>query len=314
VSRRLDDDLWAALLDRRATDPGAVPTAYAGRRRREQLLAGDGTLFLVAADHPARGMLGTGSGLGSDPLAMADRRGLLERLLLALDSPEVDGVLGTPDVIEELLLLPSATGGSSLDGKVVIGSMNRGGLAGAAWEIDDRFTGYDVATIAACGLNGGKMLVRLVDDDPGTASTLEGCARAVSELAAHGLMAMVEPLPYARDESGRLVLQLDTYSNARAVSVAAGLGATSAWTWLKLPALDEPDRVLGASTLPALVLGGVPAKDPAQDRAAWRRTLACPTARGLVVGRALLYPPDGDVPAAIEAAARVLRPARRPAT
>ncbi len=306
--------MWAALLDRRATDPGSVAFAYAARRRREQLLADDGTLFLVAADHPARGMLGTGTGLGSDPLAMADRRGLLERLLLALDSPEVDGVLGTPDVIEELLLLPSTTGGSVLDGKVVIGSMNRGGLAGAAWEIDDRFTGYDAATIAACGLNGGKMLVRLVDDDPGTASTLEGCARAVSELAAHGLMAMVEPLPYARDESGRLVLQLDTYSNARAVSVAAGLGATSAWTWLKLPALDEPERVLGASTLPALVLGGVPATDPAQDRAAWRRTLACPTAHGLVVGRVLLYPPDGDVPAAIEAAARVLRPARRPAT
>ncbi|MDQ3456117.1 MAG: aldolase [Actinomycetota bacterium] len=306
--------MWAALLDRRATDPDSVAFAYAARRRREQLLADDGTLFLVAADHPARGMLGTGPGLGSDPLAMADRRGLLERLLLALDSPEVDGVLGTPDVIEELLLLPSTTGGSVLDGKVVIGSMNRGGLAGAAWEIDDRFTGYDAATIAACGLNGGKMLVRLVDDDPGTASTLEGCARAVSELAAHGLMAMVEPLPYARDESGRLVLQLDTYSNARAVSVAAGLGATSAWTWLKLPALDEPERVLGASTLPALVLGGVPATDPAQDRAAWRRTLACPTAHGLVVGRVLLYPPDGDVPAAIEAAARVLRPARRPAT
>lgn len=315
--------MWAALLERRATDPDAVPTAYAARRRRKQLLAADGTLFLVAADHPARGMLGTGTrtdtghdadadtGSRTDPLAMADRRGLLERLLLALDSPEVDGVLGTPDVIEELLLLRSATGGSALDGKVVIGSMNRGGLAGASWEIDDRFTAFDAAAVAACGLDGGKMLLRLVDDDPGTAATLEACARAVTELATRKLMAMVEPLPYVREESGRLILQQDTYSNVRAVSIAAGLGATSAWTWLKLPALDEPELVLGASTLPALVLGGVPAQDPAQDRAAWQRTLGCPTARGLVVGRALLYPPDGDVPAAIEAAARVLRPAGR---
>lgn len=312
MTRRLDDDTWLALLARRAEDPGGVADAYAARRRRSRLLADDGTLFLVAADHPARGVVGT----GGDPLAMADRRGLLERLLLALDSPEVDGVLGTPDVVEELLLLPSASGGSALDGKVVIGSMNRGGLAGAAWEIDDRFTGYDAAAIAACGLDGGKMLLRLVDDDPGTATTLEGCARAVTQLAAERLVAMVEPLAYGwessgREESPRLTLRRDTHANVRAVSVAAGLGTTSAYTWLKVPALAEPERVLAASTLPALVLGGVPADDPDEDRAAWRRTLGCPTARGLVVGRALLYPTSGDVPAAVEAAARVLRPTPR---
>jgi len=250
--RRLDDGMWTALLERRVTDPGAVAAAYAARRRRARLLGDDGMLFLVAADHPARGMVG----VGNDPLAMADRRDLLQRLLMALDCPEVDGVLGTPDIVEELLLLPSSEGGSALDGKVVIGSMNRG------------------------------------------------------ELAARQLMAMLEPLPYARDDSGQLRMLRDTYSNVRAVSVAAGLGATSAWTWLKLPALAEPEAVLGASTLPALVLGGEPASDPAQDRAAWQRTLACPTARGLVVGRALLYPPDNDVRAAVDAAAQVLRPDR----
>lgn len=307
MTRRLDDATWAALLERRATDPGSVATAYAARRRRTRLLTADGSLFLIAADHPARGMVGT----GPDPLAMADRRELLERLLIALDSPEVDGVLGTPDVVEELLLLPSATGGSVLNDKIVIGSMNRGGLAGADWEIDDRFTGYDAEAVAACGLDGGKMLLRLVDDDPGTAPTIEACARAVTELAGRELIAMIEPLPYARDASGTLTMQRDTYANARAVSIAAGLGATSAWTWLKLPALDEPERVLGASTLPALVLGGVPADDPADDHEAWQRTLACPTARGLVVGRALLYPADGDVAGAVAAAARVLRPSER---
>ncbi len=304
--RRLDDGMWTALLERRATDPGAVAAAYAARRRRARLLGDDGMLFLVAADHPARGMVG----VGNDPLAMADRRDLLQRLLVALDCPEVDGVLGTPDIVEELLLLPSSNGGSALDGKVVIGSMNRGGLAGASWEIDDRFTGYDAASIADCGLDGGKMLLRIVDDDPRTAPTLEACAHGVTELAARQLMAMVEPLPYARDSSGQLALLRDTAPNVRAVSVAAGLGVTSAWTWLKLPALAEPEAVLAASTLPALVLGGEPASDPAQDRAAWQRTLACPTARGLVVGRALLYPPDNEVRAAVEAAAQVLRPDR----
>ena len=88
-------------------------------------------MFLVAADHPARGALAS----GGDAMAMADRRSLLSRLVEALQHPDVDGVLGTPDIIEELLLL------GVLEDKVVIGSMNRGGLDGATWTMDDRFTG-----------------------------------------------------------------------------------------------------------------------------------------------------------------------------
>jgi hypothetical protein len=294
----ISDERWAALLRTRATDPGAIGRAYAARRRRSRLLSERGTLFLVAADHPARGALG----VGGDPLAMADRRSLLDRLLTALAHPDVDGVLGTPDVIEDLLLL------DGLHDRVVIGSMNRGGLAGADWEVDDRFTAYDPASIAGRGLDGGKMLLRLVDSDAGTIPTLESCARAVSALAGLGVMAMVEPLPHERDETGRLVLQRDPVALARASSVAAGLGVTSAHTWLKLPAAS--DAVLDTTTLPALVLGGVPSARPADDLASWGRSLRHPTVRGLVVGRALLYPPDGDVASAVAAAAAVLRTAK----
>lgn len=294
----LTDERWQELLHVRATNPGAVRQAYATRRRRSKLLSDDGTLFLVAADHPARGALG----VGEDPLAMADRRTLLERLLVALENPAVDGLLGTPDIVEELLLL------GALHEKVVLGSMNRGGLAGADWEIDDRFTGYDARTLVDCGLDGGKMLLRLVDADPGTIPTLQACADAVTELAAYGLVAMVEPLPYVR-ESGKLVLRDDPLSLARAVTVASGLGTTSAHTWLKLPSTDDP-RVLGATTLPVVVLGGVPSGDPAADLAAWGRTLRHDVVRGLVVGRTLLYPPGGDVGAAVDAAAKVLEAAK----
>jgi len=297
---RITDARWSALLDTRATDPDAVRRAYLNRRRRERLLSSRGTLFLVAADHPARGALG----VGGDPLAMADRRSLLDRLLTALANPDVDGVLGTPDVIEELLLL------DGLHDKVVIGSMNRGGLAGADWEIDDRFTAYDPAAIESSGLDGGKMLLRLVDSDAGTIPTLESCARAVSALAERGLLAMVEPLPYERDDTGKLVLRKDSAALARAASIAAGLGATSAYTWLKLPAPDDPEAVLNTITLPALVLGGVPSARPADDLASWGRSLRHPAVRGLVIGRALLYPPDGDVAAAVAAAADILRSAR----
>jgi hypothetical protein len=43
------------LTDIRATNPGAVGEALAARKRRP-LLDDSGTLFLLAADHPARGI------------------------------------------------------------------------------------------------------------------------------------------------------------------------------------------------------------------------------------------------------------------
>jgi hypothetical protein len=295
----ISDAQWRELLQTRATRPEAVAEAYAARKRPERLISERGTLFLVAADHPARGALRS----GSDPMAMADRRGLLERLVTALQRPGVDGMLGSPDVVEELLLL------GALDGKVVIGSMNRGGLDGAAWTMDDRFTGYDAESIAASRLEGGKMLLRIDDDDPAVANTIENCAAAVSTLAARGLMAMVEPLPYKRDPDGRLVLQTDAASLTRAVTVASALGVTSAYTWLKMPACDEPETVYAATTLPCVVLGGVPQADHAAQVASWGRTLRLPNACGLVVGRTVLYPPDGDVVGVVDAAASVLHDA-----
>jgi hypothetical protein len=296
----LPDVRWEELLRTRATDPQAVARAYAARRRPISLLSEQGTIFLVAADHPARGSLRS----GGDAMAMADRRSLLARLVEALEHPDVNGVLGSPDIVEELLLL------GVLEDKVVIGSMNRGGLDGASWTMDDRFTGYDAASIAACRLEGGKMLLRIDDQDASTAGTLEGCALAVSQLAALGLMAMVEPLPYHRAEDDTLTLLKDVPSLARAVTVASALGTTSAHTWLKMPSCEDPQAVFNATTLPCVVLGGVPSPDPAKDLASWGLALTQPAVRGLVVGRALLYPPDGDVRAAVDAAATVLRAAQ----
>ena len=293
----LTDEQWLNLLKLRATDPSAVAQAYASRRKPDGLLAQKDTLFLVAADHPARGSLSA----GGDTMAMADRRSLLARMVAALENPDVDGVLGSPDVVEELLLL------GALEGKVVIGSMNRGGLDGASWTMDDRFTGYDAASIAASRLEGGKMLLRIDDQDPSTAGTIEGCAKAVSELAKHGLVAMVEPLPYHRGDDGALTLLKDARSLARAITIASALGTTSSHTWLKMPACDDPDAVYASTTLPCVVLGGVPGPDPAADLESWGRALVQPTVRGLVIGRALLYPPNGDVRSAVASAATVLR-------
>ena len=84
-----------------------------------------------------------------------------------------------------------------------MGSMNRGGLKGAVFELDDRFTGYDAETIEAMGLDGGKMLCRIAFDDPGSVATLESCGRAVTELARRRRIALIEPFVSAGERRPR---------------------------------------------------------------------------------------------------------------
>lgn len=247
--------------------------------------------MIVAADHPARGSLGV-RGVAD---AMANRYDLLRRLLVALSRPGVDGLLATADIVEDLLLL------GALEDKVVIGSMNRGGLQGASFELDDRFTAYDPATISAMGLDGGKMLTRIDPGDPGTAATLEAAGRAVTGLGSRGLVAMLEPF-MCRRADGRVTNDLSAEAVVRSVAIVSGLGATSSHTWLKLPVTDGMEEVMAATTLPTLLLGGDPDGRAADTFARWAAALALPGVRGFVIGRALLYPQDGDVAAAVDAA------------
>ena len=281
---------FAELRELRARYPELISARAAGRKRRP-LLRDDGRLMIVAADHPARGSLG----VRGVPGAMADRYDLLARLLTALSRPGVDGLLATADIVEDLLLL------GALDDKIVIGSMNRGGLSGASFELDDRFTGYDAATISSMGLDGGKMLTRIDPVDPGTVRTLESAGRAVTELSSRQLMAMIEPF-ICRRIDGRVVNDLSTQAVIRSVAIASGLGATSGYTWLKLPVLDNMAEVMAATTLPVLLLGGDPDGPAEQAYARWQAALALPGVRGFVIGRSLLYPEDGKVAAAVDAA------------
>ena len=291
----MDDGQLRMLVETRVRRPEAIAEAATRRIRPKSLTNDNGKIMMIAADHPARGALRA----GERPLAMADRVDLLDRITLALSRPGVNGILGTPDILEDLLLL------GALDGKVVIGSMNRGGLAGTTFEMDDRFTGYDADAIAAAGLEGGKMLLRIDAEDPSTVVTLESCARAVSDLANHRLLAMVEPFISHRVD-GRVRNELTAEAMIRAMTVTAGIGRTSAYTWLKVPVVPEMERVMAATTLPALILGGEVSTDPDAAFAAWRDALALPTVLGLVVGRSLLYPPDDDVSAAVDIAVGLL--------
>jgi hypothetical protein len=286
---------YAEVTAIRATDPHAIERAWATRVTRPTI-RGNGRLMIVAADHPARGALSVGSNM----TAMNSRTELLDRLRTALANPGVDGVLGSADILDDLVLL------GALEDKVVFSSMNRGGLAGASFELDDRMTGATAASTAKARMNGAKMLTRIALDDPGTLATMTACAQAIDELAAANLIAMVEPFLSRRVE-GRVKNDLSTDAVIKSIHITQGLGSSSAHTWMKLPVVPEMERVMDATTFPTLLLGGDPQTAPEETYASWARALEIPAVRGLIVGRTLLYPPDGNVEAAVGTAVDMVR-------
>lgn len=144
------------------------------------------------------------------------------------------------------------------------------------------------------------MLCRIDLNDVGTVATMAACSRAVDELAAHGLIAMLEPFMSSRID-GKVRNDLSPDAVIKSIHISQGIGSTSAYTWLKLPVVDEMDRVMEATTLPTLLLGGDPT-DPDEAFASFEKALALPSVRGLIVGRTLLYPSDDDVSSAVATA------------
>ncbi|WP_312180253.1 deoxyribose-phosphate aldolase [Arthrobacter sp.] len=284
------------LLSRiRLEDPDAVARAAAARRPHPGLKLGEQN-FILAADHPARGALA----VGTNPTAMADRRDLLDRMQEALANPAVDGVLASPDIMDDLLLL------GALHGKLLFGSMNRGGLAGFVNEVDDRFTAHTAEALHTLGATGGKMLTRICLGDPATAATLESTAKAIDSLAERRLVAMVEPF-ISVWENGRIRNDLGTDAVIKSVAIASGLGSTSAYTWMKLPVVQDMERVMAATTMPTVLLGGDPSGTAEEIYSSWQAALRLPGVQGLTVGRTLLYPKDGSVGEAVATAASLLK-------
>jgi len=283
------------LNEIRSRDPGRIRRLLMARRKRE-LFGPDGKLMIIACDHPARGALSA----AGRPTAMASRTDLLDRLVTALTRPGVDGLLATADIAEDLLML------GILEEKLVFASMNRGGLQGSVFEMDDRNTGYDVRGTIDAGFEGAKMLLRIDLEDPGTLTTLEQCGQAITELSRAELIAMVEPFMSSR-LSGKIANDLSPDAVIKSVHIAQGLGTSSAYTWMKLPVVHEMERVMDATTLPTLLLGGDPEGAPDETYAAWEAALALPSVRGLVVGRTMLYPADDDVANAVDTAASLVR-------
>ena len=281
------------LTDLRVADPSRTAEGAAKRRRRAGL-TDDGRLCLLAADHPARAV----TAVGDDPIRMADRGDFLARIVRVLLGDAVDGVMATMDVLEELLLLhgllQDAGGPPLLDDKLLIPSLNRGGLAGAVWELDDPMTGPTAEAVVRRGMDGAKLLLRVEPGDRDSLRTLVACAQAVTELASHGLPTFLEPLSVTRVDGAPKVVK-EAAALARLVGVASALGETSAHLWLKLPWCEGFEGVARATTLPIVLLGGPAVGDatPLLEQVADGLATGA-NVRGTLVGRNVLFPGDED--------------------
>lgn len=285
-------DVFQQITDVRVNNPEWIPEIAKDRRCRKEI-APSGKLNIVAADHPARGSIS----VGDDSDAMGDRHDLLARIVYVLHSDWTDGVLGSMDLLEELLILNklmSKQNEGFLDYKVMIASLNRGGYPGAAWELNDPVTGPDAAACRQMNLDGAKMLFRMDPSSNDSLLTLKECVRGVRDMSREKLPIFLEPLPVQKTESGyRVITDPDLLS--RMVGLTSALGSTSRYTWLKLPVTENFEKVVQATTLPIVILGGSKSLDI--EEVLTRLDAAVRTGhqvRGAMFGRNLLFPDAVD--------------------
>ena len=300
----LPPDLFASMTDVRIERP-AIVQEEAERRKRRSITAPDGSLVILAADHPGRNVLN----VKNDALGMADRHAYLSRILRVLSCPGIDGIMGTPDLIEDLFILTRLIkergGASFLDDRLLVGCMNRGGLKGTIFEMEDTFTAFTTERMQALRLDGAKFMFRLDPSDPASGRTILACADAVSQCVRADLTAFLEPLPVKRVRGG-YVVQRAVADLTGMVSIASALGTSSLNTWLKIPSCKGLQQVARATTLPILILGGEVTGDPLpvlQDLQIAMQAAA--NIRGALIGRNVIFPGPDD-PRAMAAAVAVL--------
>ena len=282
------------LTEVRIQQPERVANRARNRKRPESWVKSSGNIVILAADHPARAI----TSAAGDPHIMGNRHSYLGRLVRVLSSPACDGILGTPDILEDLLivddLMVESGLDSILDGRIMVGTMNRGGLAGTAFEMDDTFTAYTVDRIAASGLDAAKAMFRLDTTNPDSLKTLTSCAQAIDACVDRDMPMYLEPLPVRLGANGYEVIKTRE-AMIEIVGIAAGLGKSSLNTWIKIPYTDGYQDVARATTSPILMLGGESSGDPSRIFSEFANGLSAgPNVRGALVGRNAHHPGTHD--------------------
>ncbi len=297
--RYFPESVLPKITDLRVTRPEVVLDALANRKRRTEI-APEGTLTILAADHPARNV----TNVGDDPVAMGNRLEYLGRIMRVLAHSEIDGLMATSDVIEDVVLadqiLREKGQPSVLDNRILVASMNRTGLAGAEYELLDRASSYRTAKrIQQMNLDGAKLLLRIsLPDryDRYAIQTMDWCAEAIEQCNDLNLPVFLEPLAVERPEgeaSYRTIREPDPL--IKVIGIAQALSHSSVRMWLKIPYTREFDRVAKSASMPILLLGGEATGTPwvtVEDVV--RGMGAGENVRGALVGRNVLYPGEED--------------------
>lgn len=228
---------------------------------------------ILAADHRARGVVTIEN--------YEEYVGALARAL-----PACDGILASAqpltDLAERGLLTPQHR---------TYLSLNRSGLAGSSFELDDRLVA-SVPRAQADGWTGVKHMTRIDMADPLTSSALELLGRVLEQARGAALEALVEPLTW-RD--GRVAR--DTDSIVFAAVVAHDMGAPV--IKVPVPAVEPGEerrravaRVVASVGVPVLFLGGplgAAGRPPVLDEV---RDVMDGGGGGMAIGRAVYMDPD----------------------
>jgi DhnA family fructose-bisphosphate aldolase class Ia len=194
-------------------------------------------LLVLAADHRGRGVM-----------TIENYAQYLEALTAAL--AHCDGVLATVQPLADLV----RTGAVESRHRTYL-SLNRSGLAGSVFELDDRLVA-SVDRAAADGYSGIKLMTRIDYSDSHTSAALELLGAVLERAREVGLEALIESVLW-RDGA----MATDTDAVVLGAVIAHDLGAPL----LKVPIPQEPAgleraeavaRVVQSVGVPVLFLGG----------------------------------------------------------
>lgn len=250
---RLHDRAWTRIVTHRVRRPNVIGARLRSRRRREHPIPIDGQLVLLDGDQAADPRSG-------DPV---DRRELLDRLIEALSVPEVDGVVGSPDLLEELTVL------NVLEHRLAI-CRSLDGVAPGTIEA----SGFDAAEVRVDATRAGQAVAR------------------VGALHGHGVPVLADLRFSSADAASDVELDVQEWSAPLRTVVSSV--TTGPGVWLALPAFAGLDQLAELVGFPILVRDTEVPID-SREWTAWFGPELPLTVRGMVAGPSALFPLHGSV-------------------
>jgi DhnA family fructose-bisphosphate aldolase class Ia len=229
--------------------------------------------LILAADHRARAVLTTEN--------WAEFFAALARAL-----PSCDGILATTQPLSGL-----AEAGHLTALHRTYLSINRTGLAGSAFELDDRLVA-SVPRAAADGWSGVKHMTRIDMDNPITASVLELLGQVLEQSRQAGMEALIEPLVW---HQGRIRRDTDAIVMASVIAHDMGAPVIKVPVPAVAPGAERQRavaRVVASVSVPVLFLGGpvtAAGRDSVLDEV---RDVMEGGGAGMAMGRTIYQDPD----------------------